>query len=847
MKSNMLLYLLLLILPANVFAKNENLIQRFGQGRTTQGKEFWIAIPPNEYFNNSLNKNELAIYVTSNKSTTASIEFNGNIVSTKIVNPLEITTFSANNGGLNWSWEVYSSEIVEKKGIRVFSEDPISVFVLNSKQTSSDGFMALPVLAWGKEYIHVSYYDHYQDNSRRGAGFIVVASQDRTIVTVELIGKGKGRINAKTLGGRSIGDTIENIILNRGEIYTVRGNGRTKGVFDLSGSKIISNKPIGLISFNMRTSLSSNINDGRDLLCEMLPPVSSWGRNYTSIEFKRKGKGDFFRIVAARDSTNWRVDWYDLDSKQLLGSREAMLAKSGDFFEYNNSGRNSIKGTAVWKADKPVMVMQYSYSADWDYTENFDPFMVMVVPDEQFVRSAVFQTPDENIAFFNHWLNILAVGDSTDQDNALLKSLTIDGQYLWEPLQSNLLSNRIPGTNLYWAAIDMEPGVHYISGDTKFGAYIYGYGYKDSYGWPAAMAVDDLEVDTLEPDIYVSNPDCGKYLVRVTEVRNGDISDIPTQVDSGIDSVWLAEGSNNFELVLDSTVDLGRIESVTGYAFKLNVINTFETAKTIFNVADKAGNIAIYSLSFPPDDIVQIDVSYEYIQDSLLIPGDTIELPIRIDCDNWDYINLNTIALEIIYNHKWMYYTGSFRYGIILKDLGWAASVEVIEIDDSTNSLLIRANGERNIKSSGTFLLPFFVLLLAPDAIYRPAVRTSDSIRYQLCLGISGDTAIVTINICALNIRSVVNSENDFSFNNISPNPIEEHRLNLRFSVGFKANTTIEIFDSYGSKIQTIYNQAAEPGKHYLAVSLNDLPSGAYLIKFTSGPYVKTRRFILTK
>ncbi len=850
-------YLFILILPASLVARNDEVIRRFGQERTTSGKEFWIAIPPNESSYKNLRKEELAIYVTSNKKTTASIEYNGQIVSTKTIDSLQITTFSARDRDLNWSWEVYSSERIEKKGIRVFSEDSISVFVLNSKQFSSDGYMALPVRSWGEEYIHVSYYDHYEYDSdvkkymKRGAGFIVIANEDNTSISVQLKGKGRGYPLALTLGGRRIGDKIENVILNRGEIYTVRGNGRTKGKFDLSGSKIISNKPVGLISFDMRTSLPSNILDGRDLLCEMLPPVSSWGRNYTSIEFKRKGKGDFFRIVAAHDSTNWSVDWYDLDTKKLLGSRSALLAKSGDFYEYNNSisnynNRNSIKGTAVWKADKPVMVMQYSYSANWDNSINYDPFMVMVVSDEQFVRSAVFQTPSKN-GLSNHWLNILVAGDSADVNNSLLKSLTVDGQKLWNSYQSNLLSHRIPGTNMYWAAIGIKPGAHRIQGNTKFGAYIYGYGKLDSYGWPAAMAVDDFEVDTLEPEIIVDNPLCGEYIVRSTEVRNGNLSDFPRQVETGIDSVWLDVSSYNFELIADSTVNLDGIEKVTEYSFKLNIINKSKVAMAVYYVSDKAGNTAVDTIFYPSENLPKIVFSFGNNSDTINIPGQTISLPVYIAGENFRSLEIRNLEFEIVYENKWMKYLDSIVQGDVIINKNWNLTTNIVSINDSISSLNINATSDWMLDTNGRIFDVFFTLLLSPSQIYTPELYVFSDDVADMCIALVGDTALVRIDVCAIDIRQVKLSAEDFSFGRIVPNPVVNSNMEVNFSVGFKANTTIEIFNSYGSKIKTIYNREAEPGKHSLSVQLNDLPSGAYLIKFTSGPYVKTRRFILTK
>ena len=84
---------------------------------------------------------------------------------------------------------------------------------------------------------------------------------------------------AQTLGGHDIGDVIS-ARLDRGETYMVRGNGRTKGIYDLTGTKITSEKPFGLISFHMRTMIPSECVTGRGFFCEMLPQIT--GRFYWS-------------------------------------------------------------------------------------------------------------------------------------------------------------------------------------------------------------------------------------------------------------------------------------------------------------------------------------------------------------------------------------------------------------------------------------------------------------------------------------------------------------------------------------------------------------------------------------
>jgi len=285
---------------------------------------------------------------------------------------------------------------------------------------------------------------------------------------------------------------------------------------------------------------SFDLFNGRNMLCEMLPPVTAWGKKYVTVEFRRQNRGDFFRIIASQDNTTFTVKWYDLKTSQLIGQRAGKMKKSGDFFEYEEvfvpqgatNTLESIRGTSVWEADKPVLVMQYSYSQNWDNDPNFDPFMVLVVPTEQFIPGTVFQTPAFQAGFLDNYFNIVAVGDTNDFTQQNLQSIKLDGKPIstYEP---GFIYNRIPTTNLYWAKITMAPGAHRIvgNGQTKFGGYIYGFSSADGYGWPAAMAINKVdETDTLPPQLYRTG-DCGDYDFRTTEFRNGKTGDDPRQVD----------------------------------------------------------------------------------------------------------------------------------------------------------------------------------------------------------------------------------------------------------------------------------------------------------------------------
>jgi hypothetical protein len=281
----------------------EQVLQKLKNDRsffnTAQGQEFWIAIPPNEADGQPVgNTDEIAIeiYVTAWEDTYCTVEYPGTGHQvTKKVEALTITTFSSQENETSFMWEIRESEKILNKGVHVYADKPISVYVLSHRHVTSEGYLALPMSACGKKYMHLCYYDFMESNyggEHRGSGFIITAAEDNTQCRIQL--RGRGAEIGQTLGGHKIGDRID-VTLKKGQTYCVMGDGKTRGQFDLSGSTVISNKPVGFISFHKRTLIPSyDLWNGRDLLVEMMPPMNAWGKTYATIEYKRKDHGDFF-------------------------------------------------------------------------------------------------------------------------------------------------------------------------------------------------------------------------------------------------------------------------------------------------------------------------------------------------------------------------------------------------------------------------------------------------------------------------------------------------------------------------------------------------------------------------
>jgi hypothetical protein len=602
-----LLLIMFYQLPA-IAQKNAELIQADGAGT-----EFWIAIPPNEIL--PFPVEGLEIYVAS--------AFNANVElfdfaasrSTRLkLKPFEIKTLS-DRKELNWSMEVREAETPAKRVLRIMSDQPINVNVINSKVTTTDGYLAIPTHKWGTEYIAASYWDFREIKPWPG-GFIIIAKEP---TNVEILLRGQGKNDATTSNGRRIGERIP-VFLDEGEVYMVHGDGQTRGVFDLTGSLITSDKPIGVIGFHMRTTMPNLLinGNGRNHLCEMLPPTSRWGRRYSTLEFNRArkgaGRGDVFRVVAKDENTRWSCKYYDKTSGKLLGQRGGMISTAGGFADEQQASEpiEIVEGFSVWEADKPFLLMQYSCSSSWDGDQILDPFMICVTPRENYIWETTFQTPTMAQFTVNN-LNLIVNVDTTDptsiEDN--LKSLEIDGVPVWnhpQAVKPLILDSKMP-TGEYHAVIKFgnEARSHTISsnGLVRFGGYLYGFGAVDAYGWPVSSALrTNSPRDTNRP-VISSTYDNGDYILEATELRNSPNPPRKApadadQVEKGIfriDSVR-GKGNFNYRLVSSDGTSFNEDFAPKKHTYRWEVIDKSKDARMVYYVVDHAGNMTLDTCTY---------------------------------------------------------------------------------------------------------------------------------------------------------------------------------------------------------------------------------------------------------
>ena len=447
--------LLLLCISIDVFSQSEI--------PDNKGKEFWVMF--NRNFDNA--SVSLNLFITGEVETSGEVELPDGTTEAFSVVPGSITTV-----GLPSSLLAASPDGIEDKGVKIISEEEITVYGLNQKRATTDAFLALPTDILETEYIVMSYINAF--SSLNNASLIgIVATEDNTTITI---------VPSSNAGSRTAGVSYT-INLNRGQTYQLQAPGANN---DLTGTIVTSNNPVAVFGGHTCANVPPGFT-ACDHMIEQIPPASAFGTSFVTVPLATRTGGDIFRILASSDGTS-------VSATGSIGFSQSFTLNRGEYQELDIPSNEYTQITAT----EPVLVVQYSKGQSTDNVIS-DPFMLLIPPFEQFQNSYTVTTPEEG--FNRHFIN-LAV------PNSQVGNVTVDGS----PVPASDFTT-IASTGFSGAQVEVEAGTHNLNGTLPFGAFMYGFGNFDSYGYPGGQALGDVAIVeeialSLEPIISQGNEYC---------------------------------------------------------------------------------------------------------------------------------------------------------------------------------------------------------------------------------------------------------------------------------------------------------------------------------------------------
>lgn len=422
---------------------------------STEGTDFWFGFMQNRDRGES---HYLELTVTSRTGAEVTITYGPGEeqVKTGHVNANSSETFRLDT----IIFEPDGSEMVEDKAIHLVASSPVSVYALNYKTQSSDVAVIYPTKSLGTEYYAMCYTPHPTNTTESNSEFLIVASEDNTLVAITP--------SVDTDQGHKANQQFA-VNLNKGQLYQVQSMNRVMdGQGDLTGSKVVSNKPVAFYSGVKATSVPYE-GRTRDHLYEQIPPTSTWGKEFYVVPLESRVK-DTYRILAAEDGTTVKID----------GIGATMTLNSGQYREFDLEHGDACRIIS----NKRILLAQFCRSQDMDNGPRVgDPFMIIISPVVQKINDITFEAYRSDLITSMFFVNVVTLTSE-------VKDITLNegpANHYFHPFPDGIYS---------YARIPLLSGTHRLKSnlpDGGFLAYVYGFGDRndtESYGYGVGFNLD---------------------------------------------------------------------------------------------------------------------------------------------------------------------------------------------------------------------------------------------------------------------------------------------------------------------------------------------------------------------
>ena len=364
----------------------------------------------------------------------------------------------------------YSSR---NKGVHVYTigQGSVSVLIINFQTGSVGDYIAYPY-----QDLSDAPYEYYvistgSFSSETLSEFLLVGWEDNTNITITPTQTVSIPIDAQSSSSnrQSITSGSDNTItLNKMQTLLI---GQSN--VDLTGSKILSNKPLTVISGHECGSVPS-LWFSCDNLAVSIPPTSTWGQEFLLVPNGGRNIGQYYKIVSSQSVTTVVRRCNSVTSTQTLTS-------AGSSFIFFTS---SITYCSV-VANKPVLVSNLGISSNDDIHVG-DPIISILPSLDQYINRYLFfslNTTDFNI----HQISVSVLAQYYQPS-----SIRLDGQPIscsWNAIYNS------GGTVVGYGCTKSVTGgtTHVVSHnnpDAKLSVLVYGWNasnYESSYGCHAGL------------------------------------------------------------------------------------------------------------------------------------------------------------------------------------------------------------------------------------------------------------------------------------------------------------------------------------------------------------------------
>lgn len=432
---------------------------------TSLGTEFYVAFPNNLELTPALSKANLRLRIATHEEDPVTITVQD--VSRR---PEEYITNREKSAEVEVDIKQKLRTISERsKGLKVESVNKkgVSVVALSEERTSGDLFLVLPpvYLPDHYEYYAVSV-EEVMDEPIHMSAFLIVATDNNTSIRITPTQNVNISSAADITGSGIVGVPMLVTLNEMDTLYIFSLN-------DLSGSKVVSNKPITFISGHECGNLPATM-EFCDQMFEQIPPTSTWGMEFFTAPLVSRENFDHYKFVSSEDNTSIKT--------VCDASREIQMQRAGDVISFDVSSDTFCS----FSSNKPVLLVQFAVATTVDNV-SADPFMMLIPPVKQYRNEYLITTFETKTPSTEEYFLNIVIKDDSDRNGVLLNGRAITDT--WSPIscEGNNQMACAYGVQLSINVSDGAQTVSHDSSDVAFGVTVYSFGVRVGQGYAAGL------------------------------------------------------------------------------------------------------------------------------------------------------------------------------------------------------------------------------------------------------------------------------------------------------------------------------------------------------------------------
>ena len=350
------------------------------------------------------------------------------------------------------------------KGIHVSSDELVAVHAFNWLPGSHGEYLALPCHKY-----ETDEYEYYVVSSSSYLNYVesqvllVGCENDTNIVItpsedVFLPSDTQSSTDALVYVSKN---SPHRIVLHQGQTLFFD----TAPLMDLTGTHIVSNKPLTVISGHQCGNVPFNVG-WCEHMTQQIPPTITWGKQFLLVPFEHRQSGQYAKLVISQDNTTVTTSCNGSTTKVVT-----LKGKGENYtFFFNSSQYCHIQ------ANKPIIVVLFATGHSLD--NRGDPIMILVPPVEQYSSRYDFPV----IA-----MDFVGISVTTTLQVFSPNSILFDGVPLtnWVTILNSSMDIVGYGTKIVTTANPRRTVVH--TGNGTLSVLLYGFQSYTGYGFPVGM------------------------------------------------------------------------------------------------------------------------------------------------------------------------------------------------------------------------------------------------------------------------------------------------------------------------------------------------------------------------